>query len=1163
MRFTLRKRAGIGILFYRLLVRGALFLLTTALDLPDSAAMVNDVTSSVDQLGNPANAAYPGNDLGSVPDLQFFEGKVFMGYGNTDNVIAKRVLYYDPVDGALKTDSPTISLNDEILRRFRVFNDKMYVESFDPIELSNLYVRHSAGWTIKPMQFPGSGRHNFDIYRFENTLFTGGGFGFPGIAVSLDEGTTWMLPGASVTNVVFNNSEFFEFAGRLYVSQDLTLASLLPDLDAPFLLKYVGGTNTPFVTVHAHPTNFFPFGDLNQGKVSHFQQFSGKGVFIANGSLYVAASIEPPALTKVILPNGVPDCAVDLLSRSNGVYFLACLPQLSNLQFPYLGVIGKSENLQDWQEICRFGTREVVESFEMVNGDFLVGLGNYVTTTNSHSGDMLRIPRLAANEEHTAIVPKGEEFPNSHAGSVYPFGLGVPVRYQQVYLSSAVVESSEPCWITGLAFRSAIAGGSAFSNFIPNVRIDFSTTTASPLLGWTTQFAAQTGADVTTVKTGALLLASSFVGPVTSRNAFDVQIAFQKPFFYDPSKGNLLLDIYNYSGGDCPPLDSVWSPVLPSARLIAADAVDSETGALDAVPTGLLTKFFFRPASYKARRPVAFAGFSQTITLPDAVSLTGTAQSQDPPNLSRPLTNLWSKVTGPGQVAFSNDKALSTAASFSVSGVYVLRLAVGVGELAASSDLTVNVLPTPLKNLSPVVDAGSSQRMAWINHSTGATNTASLNGLIADDGYPQPPGITTSLWAKISGPGSIAFASPTEPLTKVRFSAPGEYVVRLMASDGERSSNKDVAISVVDTPGDNQAPAVNAGPDLSATQLKPVRLQGQVSDDGYPDQPGTVSSRWTKARGPGTVTFADPTNSATWATFSRPGDYVLRLTASDREAESSDETIVQVLEGKWVVVPNNLATTEGRSGNGYPFNLTDSVRFQQVYAASQFPSTPGPVLISEIAFRPSATSGTSFTNVLPWVTVELSTTAARPTPGLSPVFADNTGPDRQIVFDGPLVLSSGFSGAKPKVFDIVLPLRRAFHYDPNKGNLLLDIKNFSGSTTTYLDVTWGTGISSSRIVSRVGGVGDDRGISDTIPTALVTQFLLCLARTPELSISRGSDRVTIQYDSVAGQRLLLETSTNLVDWSPFQTNLPLFQNIEVNTLSPLDGHRFYRGQIAP
>jgi hypothetical protein len=79
----------------------------------------------------------------------------------------------------------------------------------------------------------------------------------------------------------------------------------------------------------------------------------------------------------------------------------------------------------------------------------------------------------------------------------------------------------------------------------------------------------------------------------------------------------------------------------------------------------------------------------------------------------------------------------------------------------------------------------------------------------------------------------------------------------------------------------NSAPQVNPGPAPSPATGVAASLAGSASDDG---QPSSLVATWSKVSGPGTVTFGDANTPATTATFSAPGDYVLRLSATDGSA---------------------------------------------------------------------------------------------------------------------------------------------------------------------------------------------------------------------------------------------------------------------------------------
>jgi hypothetical protein len=161
-----------------------------------------------------------------------------------------------------------------------------------------------------------------------------------------------------------------------------------------------------------------------------------------------------------------------------------------------------------------------------------------------------------------------------------------------------------------------------------------------------------------------------------------------------------------------------------------------------------------------------------------------------------------------------------------------------------------------------------------------------------------------------------------------------------------------------------------------------------------------------------------------------------------------------------IVTPNGLTGTEGNSANNYPFSVEETIRYQQVYAASQFGAIAnGGGMITEIAFRPDAVYGSIFAHTIGNIRIDLSTMTAGPG-GLSFTFANNVGANDTTVFSGPLTLISTFTGPAggPKNFDVLIPLTTPFYYNPAAGNLLLDIRDFSngndgGNLISVLDAS--------------------------------------------------------------------------------------------------------------
>jgi hypothetical protein len=94
-------------------------------------------------------------------------------------------------------------------------------------------------------------------------------------------------------------------------------------------------------------------------------------------------------------------------------------------------------------------------------------------------------------------------------------------------------------------------------------------------------------------------------------------------------------------------------------------------------------------------------------------------------------------------------------------------------------------------NAAPNVNAGPDQTIA-------PTDVLLLDGQVADDGLPIPPGLLTMTWNKFAGPGTVAFANAGAGRTTASFSAPGTYTLRLMVSDGALAASDDVVIQVSD-----------------------------------------------------------------------------------------------------------------------------------------------------------------------------------------------------------------------------------------------------------------------------------------------------------------------------------------------------------------------------
>ncbi len=284
--------------------------------------------------------------------------------------------------------------------------------------------------------------------------------------------------------------------------------------------------------------------------------------------------------------------------------------------------------------------------------------------------------------------------------------------------------------------------------------------------------------------------------------------------------------------------------------------------------------------------PVVNAGADQIIQPPaNSTVLTGTVTDDGlPPGSS--LTYLWSKVSGPGNVTFSTPAALTTNATFSEAGVYILRLTANDSALSGSDDVRVTINGT---NKAPIVNAGVDQTVA---HPT----TVSLNGSVTDDGLPIDSTLSFS-WSKISGPGTVTFGNAASLQTTASFSQMGTYVLRLTASDTALSGSDDVTITQTPPP----TAAINSPVDGTTITAR-TTFTGTVSEGSnwrleYSLNEEGVAPTW--------ITLASgntPVTNGTLGTFDPSvllnGIYTVRLVATNAAGQSTVSSVSAIADGE-------------------------------------------------------------------------------------------------------------------------------------------------------------------------------------------------------------------------------------------------------------------------
>ena len=226
-----------------------------------------------------------------------------------------------------------------------------------------------------------------------------------------------------------------------------------------------------------------------------------------------------------------------------------------------------------------------------------------------------------------------------------------------------------------------------------------------------------------------------------------------------------------------------------------------------------------------------------------------------------------------------------------------------------------------------------------------------------------------------------------------------------------------------------------------------------------------------------------------------------------------------------VVVPNANASVDADTINRFPLLVFHGMRYQQVYAASEFSSfSPEGELITGIAFRPDKDLGAPFGPLtLDDLTIGLSTTDSAPD-ALSATFSDNVGAHYKQVLNGSVTISSVDSPGPgdTRAFDVLINFDVPFLYNPTNGNLLLDILN--GDEDDHdIGVFFDAEFTVGDTVSRAWGPeGTPSAVSGgTSSSGLVTLFItrpvpepnsLAISSVALCVVIRQRSRSTAQHD---------------------------------------------------
>lgn len=253
------------------------------------------------------------------------------------------------------------------------------------------------------------------------------------------------------------------------------------------------------------------------------------------------------------------------------------------------------------------------------------------------------------------------------------------------------------------------------------------------------------------------------------------------------------------------------------------------------------------------------------------------------------------------------------------------------------------------------------------------------------------------------------------------------------------------------------------------------------------------------------------------------GFYSVRITNSSGVANSSDAKLSIGL-----VLPNNAASNQ--INNNAEGLFVAKLREQVVYGASEFPSYP--IMITELRWRPDSIAGGALTNSISNIQVNLSTTV-NAADHLNSIFSQNIGTDDTMVFQGGMTAVTSFTALSngTKAFDIVLPLQNPFLYDSSKGNLLVDVHNFSGGNANLFNNSSGA-IPDS--VSRIFNANNVNAASAT-------------------GIDTGGGSLQIVYEAASRLPIIMQQPTSQI----VAAGSTVLCSVTAKALSPLEYQWFF------
>jgi hypothetical protein len=213
---------------------------------------------------------------------------------------------------------------------------------------------------------------------------------------------------------------------------------------------------------------------------------------------------------------------------------------------------------------------------------------------------------------------------------------------------------------------------------------------------------------------------------------------------------------------------NIYPQAVPASLLVpGTNVLASEVHQANASSSDLFFDLQLSATTVSVNQPpLVFAGPDQSIALSMTCNFLGLASDDGLPAPPGLLSIAWSKLSGPGNVTFSNSNAPLTTATFSASGIYQLRITGNDGAIVRTDDVTITVTNPPAPQISSTDLVGTNPRSFRLAFTA-------LGGLPYTVQYRDS--LTTGSWQVMTNipplPGTQLFQilDPINPTAKTRF----------------------------------------------------------------------------------------------------------------------------------------------------------------------------------------------------------------------------------------------------------------------------------------------------------------------------------------------------------------------------------------------------------